>query len=287
MHKRPTNILILALAALLAACESEPTGTATNGPAQQLPSGTIPASPPIAFHDLLNTGFNANNAAGPIELIYLPDQEQPELVVFRVDAQSMQPSLVGYPQVGISPRSAYASQKLSLLIGSGFVSQTHSLEPVGLLQIDGQTLSPVQVHGYTRIIGINESGFGVVHRNEFSRDLFYSALQAGPGIIERGQLDISERDLKRPRYFRSFLGLCDNAWLAGISLTPVHLRTLGEQLMTLFEAGQENCTEVVNLAGDRQAVLMATLPDGRIAYHGDINAHKVSLIGFAQSAAVE
>lgn len=260
---------------LLAACDT-PAPPGNGQPAQSLPFGTIPESNATNFIDVINANLNG------LDLFYVPNRADAQLVVVRIDSQVLAPAIVGFPQVGISPRSAYASQNLQLLLGSGFVSQTHSLEPVGLLQVEGKTLSPVQVHGYTRILGINDSGFGVVHRSEFSQDLFYSALQAGPGIIEQGQLDISERDLKRPRYFRSFLGLCDGAWLAGISLTPVHLRTLGEQLIDLFTAQQMNCSEVVNLAGDRQAVLMATLADGRIAFHGDINTHKVSLIGFTR-----
>ena len=263
----------------LVACGQPASNLKPSGPATQLPSGAIPehntSNNKLSFLDNLR----ASELPG-LTLHLLPDDQSPQSIVLALPHDELEPLIVGHPEVGISPRSAFASDDLKILLGSGYVSQSRSLEPVGLLQVEGATLSPVQVHGYTRILGINDVDMGVVHRSEYTQGLFHSAIQAGPGIIEGGDLDISERDLKRPMYFRSFIGLCDDAWIAGISLEPVHLRTLGEQLVNLFQRESLNCTEVVNLAGDKQAVMMLTLSDGRILYHGDINAHKVTLLGF-------
>ncbi|MEM7101158.1 MAG: hypothetical protein AAF541_23050 [Pseudomonadota bacterium] len=270
-------LLIVCVAFLQAGCADRE--TVPSGPASQLPTGTIPQG---STADANTTFFESLSSAGTagMQVYALPDASAPESIVVLIPHENFEAQIVGHPQVGISPRSAYASAALKLLIGSGYVSQSRTLEPVGLLQVEGTQLSPVQVHGYTRILGINDTNMGVVHRSEYDQGLFHSAMQAGPGIVEAGLLDISERDLKRPMYFRSFVGLCEQHWLAGISLQPVHLRTLGEQLVDLFEQRQLDCTEVVNLAGDRQAVMMLTLDDGRILYHGDINTHKVTLLGF-------
>jgi hypothetical protein len=170
--------------------------------------------------------------------------------------------------------------QLTAVLGSGFVRELHGLDPVGLLQVQGQTLSPVQGYGYTRILGINDQGIGVVHRNNYQRDLFHSALQVGPGIIEQGALDISEADLQRPKYFRSFLAICDARWVAGVSLAPAHLYTLGQTLEDFFAASQWQCNDVVNLAGDRQAVLLLATGDATVVYHGDPRTYKASLLGF-------
>ena len=51
-------------------------------------------------------------------------------------------------------------------------------------------------------------GLGVVASREYHHGMFESAMQVGPGVVERGLLDISERDLARPKYFRTFVGTC-------------------------------------------------------------------------------
>jgi hypothetical protein len=212
--------------------------------------------------------------------VHLLNKDNPTVLLLDIASAQMEPVLVANPGQGLSALDALTSKQFDIVVGSGFVTELHSLQPVGLLQVNGNTLSPTQTHGYTRILGINDKGMGVVHKNAYQRDLFHSALQAGPGIIEEGQLDISERDLQRPKYFRSFVAVCEDRWLAGISLTPRHLRTLGAQLLEFFTAQNWHCKDVVNLAGDRQAVLLVSLGDGRTAYHGDPNTHKVSLLGF-------
>jgi hypothetical protein len=68
--------------------------------------------------------------------------------------------------------------------------------------------------------------------------------------------------------------------VAGVSLAPAHLRTLGATLENFFEASQWQCHDVVNLAGDRQAVLLLATGDERVAFHGDPGTYKVSLLGF-------
>ena len=129
------------------------------------------------------------------------------------------------------------------------------------------------------MLGFSDDTIGVVHKQDFERGLFSSAIQVGPGIVEGGQLDISEADLQRPKYFRSILAVCDQTLLAGISTRPAHLRTLGQDPLTYTQQQNLLCDEVVNLAGDRQAILGLRTDQGFI-YHGDPTTYKVSLIGF-------
>ena len=249
-----------------------------NEPAQFLRSGIFPQQPDTP----LSADLQSKVAAG-VSLHWLPqnsDEGPPELLLVEMDPAQLEGVLVAKPKEGISALQAIKNEQLNVVVGSGFVTALHSLQPHGLLQVEGRTINPVQTHGYTRILGINDKGMGVVHKKDFQRQLFHSALQAGPGIIEEGQLDISERDLQRPKYFRSFVAVCQSRWIAGVSLTPHHLRTLGQQLLSYIQDQKWQCKDVVNLAGDREAVLVLRLADGSTAYHGDPHTHKVSLLGF-------
>jgi len=265
----------LILAASAAGCgEASNSTSKSNGPATALPVGAKPAQPGLELHGLVTAaqrrGINA-------EMVGTPGNK---LLLLEFDPGTTEALLVGKPQKGMSAHDALQTHELDVVIGSGFVSELHSLQPVGLLQVDGQTFNPVQGHGYTRILGISDYGMGVVHKEAYHRDLFHSALQAGPGIIEEGALDISERDLQRPKYFRSFIAVCDARWLAGISLAPTHLRTLGETLTQHIHTRGWQCADAVNLAGDRQALLVLRSGDAGIVYHGDPDTYKVSLFGF-------
>lgn len=267
-------LLMLVLIGLVAGCDDARSPNATaNGPAKRVPSSGIEqaeAKTGETLLDLERPGLSA-------KVIGSGDGA---LLLLEIDPDLMEPVLVGVPRKGISARGALEAQNFAAVIGSGFVSELNSLEPVGLLQVDGQTLSPVQVHGYTRILGINDAGMGVVHRRAYQRNLFHSALQAGPGIIEQGELDISERELKRPGYFRSFVAVCEQRWLAGVSLAPTHLHTLGTTLLAHIRTQNWRCDDVVNLAGDRQAVMVLKTGDGTQMHHGDPDTYKVSLLGF-------
>ncbi len=222
----------------------------------------------------------ADTVADKLTPHWIGSPETGPVLILEIPLGSYEPVLVARPDSGVSPLAAAEDMRLSVVLGSGFVSHTHALQPVGLLQEGGVILSPLQIHGYTRILGINDEGFGVVHRSEYQPHLFHSALQAGPGIIEAGKLDISERDLRRPKYYRSFLAICADAALAGISTEPTHLRTLGQSLIQFFDQKSMSCDEVVNLAGDRQAVLVARRDNGEYLFHGDIHNNRVSMIGF-------
>ncbi len=274
------RLLLLTWAVLgLFGCDEAPANR-PGTPATSVPFGTVPeaagdprlmlASPAI---DGLTTHFVGSG--------------EDELLLLELDPAKFEPVLIGMPRQGTSAEDALRGNHLTVVLGSGFVAELRGLEPVGLLQVQGQILSPVQGYGYTRILGINDQGIGVVHRDHYQRDLFHSALQAGPGIIEQGELDISEADLQRPKYFRSFLAICANRWVAGVSLAPTHLRTLGQTLAGFFDASGWQCDDVVNLAGDRQAVLLLAAGDKTLIYHGDPKTYKTSLIGFRTVPAAE
>ena len=212
---------------------------------------------------------------------YFLEHNGEQLGVFLHLNSNNQPRIITFPHEGISVQQAMNTSNASIVLGSGFVSEAHSLEPVGLLRVNDVQLSPLAPYGYTRIIGLNERDAGVVHRKTYERNMFVSALQAGPGIIEQGALDISERDLERPKYYRSFLALCGDGLSVGISTQPTNLHTLGQALVSLFANEGLDCPEVVNLAGDRQAVIAVRMGDGEgYFFHGDITTNKVTLFSF-------
>ena len=201
------------------------------------------------------------------------------VIALLVDLEIMEPVLLGGAADGITAAGALA--EVQAVVGSGFVAEVSSLDPVGLLQLEGRTLSPVQLHGYTRILGVRRQGLGVVGHRDYHLGMYDSALQAGPGIVEAGLLDISERDLKRPRYLRAFVATCGPVAVVGATLRPMHLFTLGQQLLDRFAELRLACDEVVNLAGDREAVLALASSDGsRFAYVGHPLTAKASLLGF-------
>jgi hypothetical protein len=74
--------------------------------------------------------------------------------LLELDPAKFDPVLIGVPRAGTSAEEALRDQRLAVVLGSGFVAELNGFEPVGLLQVQGQTLSPVQGHGYTRILGI-------------------------------------------------------------------------------------------------------------------------------------
>lgn len=267
------RLLLLTWAVLgLSACD-EPPASRSGTPATSVPFGSIPKQAGDPRHLLTNPGIDGLTT-------HLVGSSEDELLLLELDPAKFEPILIGMPREGTSSVEALRRNGLAVVLGSGFVVELSGLEPVGLLQVQGQTLSPLQKYGYTRILGINDHGIGVVHRDRYQRDLFHSALQVGPGIVEHGKLDISEAELQRPKYFRSFLAICADRWAAGVSMAPAHLHTLGQTLVDFFEASRWQCDDVVNLAGDRQAVLLLAIPDQTVIYHGDPTTYKASLLGF-------
>lgn len=256
----------------LSGCD-EPPANRADSPAASVPFGALPE--PV--DDL--RGRLADPEVDGLETHFVGDGDD-QLLLLELDPAAFDPVLIGLPREGIAAEAALRDHDLTVVLGSGFVAELRGLQPVGLLRVQDRTLSPVQGYGYTRILGINADGIGVVHRDDYQRDLFHSALQAGPGIIEQGELDISAADLERPEYFRSFLAICADRWVAGVSLAPNHLRTLGQTLVDFFAASGWQCNDVVNLAGDRQAVLLLATGDGTVIYHGDPRTYKASLLGF-------
>ena len=272
--------LAVAALGLFTACSDPQTGP--SAPAERVLSGLLQqpvqsvgdgalAAPSVmdAFGDLAVDG---------VAVASIMDADA-AVVMLRVDLEVLEPVLLGGESGGITAAGALA--EVQAVVGSGFVAEVNSLNPVGLLQLEGRTLSPVQPYGYTRILGVRPQGLGVVGHRDYHRGMYDSALQAGPGIVEAGLLDISERDLKRPRYLRAFVATCGDAAVIGATLRPMHLFTLGQRLLAWFAQADLACDEVVNLAGDREAVLALASSDGsRFAYVGHPLTAKASLLGF-------
>jgi len=278
-HRHLLFVLLCTAGFNLAGCDEQAAPT-FNTRALEVPKG-ITYPPPSATvqetEPFVKTILNFDHPNIKPHLLLAND---PTVLFVELSNQNTTPAVIINTQTGLSAMDALNKNDLDVVLGSGFVTTLHSLQPVGLLRVNGETHSPPQLHGYTRVLGVNDKGIGVVNINAYQRDLFHSALQVGPGIVEEGRLDISVRELQRPKYFRSFVAICEGRWLGGVSLTPMHLHTLGEQLLDYFADRRWRCKDVVNLAGDREALLAIKLDNGRIAFHGDPETHKVSLVGF-------
>lgn len=169
----------------------------------------------------------------------------------------------------------------SLVIGSGFVSVFDPVAPLGLLQLDGEVQSELTPHGYTRILGVRNGELSIIGRRDYHPGLFESAIQVGPGVVERGKLDIRPQERELPPYIRAFVATCDDRWLAGIAQAPMHLYDVGESLVAYFADNSLACDEVVNLSGDREALLALISDDRRsIAYFGNPTLPKASVVAF-------
>ena len=169
----------------------------------------------------------------------------------------------------------------TLVVGSGFVSVFDPVSPLGLLQLNGEVRSELTPHGYTRILGVRDGELSIIGRRDYHPGLFESAIQVGPGVVERGKLDIRPGERELPAYIRAFVATCSDRWLAGVAQTPMHLYDVGDSLVKYFERNSLVCDEVVNLSGDREALLALVSDDrGSIAYFGNPTLPKASVVAF-------
>ena len=197
--------------------------------------------------------------------------------------ERFEPAIVGVgnrSRGGVTARGQIGSG-MRVVLGSGFVSEFKPIAPLGLLQINGTVVSELSNHGYTRIIGLRDGVLDIIGRADYHRGLFTSAMQVGPGVVELGKLDIRERELSLPAHFRAFVARCDSSTLVGITVKPMHLYSLGGDLLATFEAAGLDCAEVANISGDLEA-LLAVQSGGQVFYIGDPDSPKASLIGFQQ-----
>ena len=272
---------VVALCALATACD-----TAKDTSQRQTPATSLPA---LLFSD--GDTRPVTSMSWPNLLSDLADGIEgaschlvgDSAVALELDHQRFEPVIVGVgnrSRGGVTARDQIASG-MGVVLGSGFVSELRPIEPLGLLQIDGAVVSELSNHGYTRVIGVRDGILDIIGRADYHRGLFTSAMQVGPGVVELGKLDISERELNLPAYFRAFVARCDASTLVGITLKPMHLYRLGGDLLATFQATGLNCAEVANISGDLEA-LLAVRSGGRTLYIGDPDSPKASLIGWEQ-----
>lgn len=205
-------------------------------------------------------------------------------IALELDHQHFEPVIAGVgnrSRGGVTARGQISSG-MRVVLGSGFVSEFRPIAPLGLLQIEGTVVSELSNHGYTRILGLRDGVLDIIGRADYHRGLFTSAMQVGPGVVELGQLDISERELNLPAHFRAFVARCDASTLVGITLKPMHLYHLGGDLIATFESADLDCTEVANISGDLEA-LLAVGSGERTLYIGDPDSPKASLIGWEKT----
>lgn len=272
---------ILALCALATACDPAKDVSPRQAPATSLPAvlvsdGETRPATAATWPDLL-----CELADGmPGAYCHRVDDGS---VILELKHQRFEPAIVGVGDRswgGVTARGQISSG-MSVVLGSGFVSELRPIEPLGLLQIDGTVVSELSNHGYTRVVGVRDGAIDIIGRADYHRGLFTSAMQVGPGVIELGKLDIRERELKLPAYFRAFVAACDASTLVGITLRPMHLYRLGGDLLATFQAAGLDCAEVANISGDLEA-LLAVRSGERTLYIGDPDSPKASLIGWEQ-----
>lgn len=303
--RRLTNLTVLMLILPLYACEAEPKRGPASAPVSWVESSRLqfdeaadPAAGPIsveplaesdeqreqmpaalALRDAFASTVAPNMAVALVSGSLAKDTaEVPLALVVELSLDDYEPALVTAAD-GTDGVTLLTQSGADLVLGSPFVAEFSPLQPLGLLQVDGELINALQPHGYTRVLGFDEGQIGVVGRGAFHRGLFASALQVGPGILEQGQLDISTRELKLPAYFRTFLVSCQQSVLVGASTRPVHLRTLGSALLQFAAERKLRCDEAVNLSGDRE-VLLGVRSGAQAVVLGNPRVKKTALIGF-------
>ena len=201
------------------------------------------------------------------------------LIVVQLPHAHFEATILGLGAVAVE---ALIEDSYTVVLGSGFTSVFNPVLPLGLLQIAGEIKSEPTPHGYTRILGASAGELRVIARDEFHSGLFEAAIQVGPGIVQNGRLDILQRERNLPAYIRAAVATCDDRWLAVIAQVRMHLYDLGERLLQYLEARNLRCAEVVNLSGDREALLAILSADGNsIVYFGDPTLPKASVVAFA------
>ena len=206
------------------------------------------------------------------------DEAEAGLIVVQLPRAHFEAAILGLGAVAVDTlrHDGYA-----VVLGSGFTNVFNPVQPLGLLQLAGEIKSPPAPHGYTRILGASAGELAVTARNDFHSGLFEAAIQVGPGIVQNGQLDILQRERQLPAYIRAAAAICEDRWLAVVAHTPMHLYDLGRRLLRYFEVHNLRCSEVVNLSGDREALLAIFGADGNsIAYFGDPTLPKASIVAF-------
>ena len=271
------TLVVSALATVaLGGCQDEP------APRFEAPlvSGvvTLPIRETQRFDTLLSANGTVAALRGSNAGFTVTASPDDRLIVAHVARQDFEPAILG---LGVSALDAMAEDGYLLVVGSGFVSVFNPVSPLGLLQLSGKVENELTRHGYTRILGVRDGGLGVLGRGDYHPGLFESAMQVGPGVVQAGRLDILQRERDLPAYIRAFVATCEDRWLVGIAQSPMHLYDLGEQLLGYFATAQLVCDEVVNLSGDREALLVVMSADGQsVAYFGNPTLPKASIIAF-------
>lgn len=277
---RTARAACLLLAILLAGCEEQ-------APRFEAPlaSGvvTLPMLDTQRFDAMMSpTGlvaaFQGSHTAVAVDTL----GAGPSLVVAHLMRSQFEPVILGADTIALD---ALIDGGYTLVVGSGFVSVFDPVSPLGLLQLDGEVRSELVPHGYTRVLGVRDGELSIIGRRDYHPGLFESAIQVGPGVVERGKLDIRPKELEYPPYIRAFVATCADRWLAGIAQAPMHLYDVGESLVAYFASESLVCDEVVNLSGDREALLALISDDRRsIAYFGNPTLPKASVVAFRSPA---
>ena len=274
------SLVAMLLLVLLAACDETPTARTPSAPSTEL-SASLRAGKRVTELSAAEVTSVLQSPLRPGLSAWELTDPDGRLVVVAAGFSLLRPRLLGVTAIepqGVIPDDLVDDDAIALLIGSGFVSELMALTPLGLLQIEGEVVSRIQRHGYTRIFGVGEKKLGVVDHLQYERGLYSSAMQVGPGVIEHGRLDISERDMERPAYFRALVATCGETTLFVASLTPMHLHAIGRSVLKFAGEQGLTCDELVNLAGDREALLGVRLADSRMLFIGNPRTSRAALV---------
>ena len=268
--------MLAATLAIVAGCEEQP-APRFDAP---LVSGIITL--PLRETQRFDTQLSQQGLLAALQGVDQPhlsvDEAHAGLIVVELPHAHFEAAILGLGAVAVE---ALLHGGYAVVLGSGFTNVFNPVQPLGLLQLAGEIKSPPTPHGYTRILGASAGDLAVIARDEFHSGMFEAAIQVGPGIIQDGRLDILQRERQLPAHIRAAAATCDDRWLAVVAQTPMHLYDLGEWLLRYFEAGNLRCSEVVNLSGDREALLAIFDADGNsIAYFGDPTLPKASIVAF-------
>jgi uncharacterized protein YigE (DUF2233 family) len=204
------------------------------------------------------------------------------IVFAAINPSDHPPQISGIDETNFDGRSPYSSivkGNAKLALGSGFVKSFSSLEPLGLLIIDGKELNPINNRGYSQIVGVSQGKLRILSLSDYKAfELeFEGAFQTGPGLIENGKIVVRP---KEKFYRRSWLALCEAKVLAGVTLEPVSLFSLAAFIADPELNGGFHCQRAVNLAGGGSEVLVIKADDGLITSFGNQRRRQASYVIF-------
>ncbi len=212
--------------------------------------------------------------------VYVEPPLNTELVIAVVVPEVVHPKVIGITpetKAGQSGLGVMQHEGADVVIGSGFVQDYSPPVPVGLLIVDGNIVSPLNLRGGLKfILAVRNNNIQIVSRETFDYEGVTGAIQVGPCLVKDGRVSIhSDEPDKIKLATRSFVGiLSDGNIIVGVTLSPVSLLHLAKHLVSEYQ-----CIDAVNLAGGGSEVF-AIRQDEEIKSFGNRYMRQASTIAF-------